>query len=105
MSIIDWLLAPIEGPVAILGGGPEITQPTVHSGKLMTLPTWSSFATFAGAFTIYSLIMVGAADGRYGEIVVALAWLVAIGATAYWWQLLGPGLAPLIPAAQGWFGS
>lgn len=59
-------------------------------------PTWGSFARWGAGFGIYAFIMVGAADGRYAEPVNALAWLIAIGAYAYWYKSIDATVAQYI---------
>lgn len=58
--------------------------------------TVSGFYWIAG-FGVFSFAMIMAAESdKFGEVAVALTWLIGLGATVYWWNSFDTNLAQLI---------
>lgn len=58
--------------------------------------TVNGFYWIAG-FGVFSFAMVMASESdKFGEIAVALTWLIGLGATAYWWNSFDTNLAQMI---------
>ena len=59
-------------------------------------PTTANFLKWAGAFGIYSLVMLGLDESdSYSTVVTAFAWLVAGTAVFKWYKQIGLNLSAL----------
>ncbi|MCU1492195.1 MAG: hypothetical protein JWM85_3600 [Acidimicrobiaceae bacterium] len=60
-------------------------------------PTTVSGIAWIAGFGIFSFVMVMAAESeQYGDIAVALTWLIGLGATVYWWNSFDTNIAQMI---------
>lgn len=73
--------------------------PTPPQQPVPTL-SWSAFAKWAGAFALLSFVLVSLSDssGSGADVGGALAWLIAISATAFWYEDFITGFAEITGA-------
>lgn len=63
----------------------------------VTVSPWSEFAKWGGAFAVYAIVITMLADSdEYGEVGVAMAWVVAAGAFFALYNDFDTSLAQLI---------
>lgn len=110
-SGVSNLFAGIGG---LLGGGPSSTpavSPGFSAGQAIgaaipagtpennpaNAPTWASFAKWGAAYALFAVVMLGMSESdKYGDAATAMVWVIAFGATLYWWPSLDVSLAELL---------
>lgn len=98
-SLWDW----VTNALNAVGGG---TQPKPSQATTLPAPTPSGFFGWAAGFAVLALVLIALSDrDDTAEAAAVMTWLIAMGATFYWWNDFNSGLAEILGRrdAQGNF--